>query len=163
MNFVCAELLINLSQKYIKVRLGEELLVRQEQSASVNDVKSDIRILTHSVPQGSNLGPLLFLIFIYDLPKCNDYFKCVMFADDCTLSCAVPSQYLHNAHVDINRNLVSVNRWLCANKIQVNVQKTKYVIYSYRGQLKLKKKLGISWMCLSQALTIFHKLLLQGR
>ena len=115
----------------------------RKQFVSVNDVQSDIRTLTHSVPQGSNLGPLLFLIFINDLPKCNDYFKCVMFADDCTLSWAVPTQYLHNAHVDIHRNFVSVNRWLCANKIQVNIQKTKYVIYSCRGQLKLQSDVCI--------------------
>ena len=62
----------------------------RKQYVHVNGVKSDTLNITHSVPQGSNLGPLLFLVQINDLPLCSDYFNYTMFADDCTLSVKFP-------------------------------------------------------------------------
>ena len=48
---------------------------------------SDKRTITCGVPQGTNLGPLLFLLYINDLPNCLDMTNASMFADDTSLSC----------------------------------------------------------------------------
>lgn len=108
-------------------------LSNRRQYVNVNDKNSCLRYLTHSVPQGSNLGPLLFLIFINDLPQCTNFFNYIMFADDCTISCVIPRSELATAHLAINVNLECIQRWLCANKIRINCSKTNYMLYAYTG------------------------------
>ena len=103
-------------------------LTDRKQIVSVNDVISGTGHITHSVPQGSNLGPLLFLIFINDLPKCTNFFKFLMFADDCTITCNFPKNELSFAPDRINNYLMHLNHWLIANKIKMNSSKTKYII-----------------------------------
>ena len=57
-----------------------------------------------------------------------------MFADDCCLTCPIPSGELDDAHERINAELDIVSEWLKSNKILINSDKTKYMIYTYRGQ-----------------------------
>ncbi len=54
----------------------------------MNGKKSHARGIRCGVPQGSNLGPILFLLYINDLPKCLETTKANLFADDTNLSCA---------------------------------------------------------------------------
>ena len=65
-------------------------LTNTEQYASINNMDSNPRVIKCGVPQGSILGPLLFLIFINDITKCSDQFKYILYADDSTLSTCVP-------------------------------------------------------------------------
>ena len=62
----------------------------KEQYVSINNVDSNPRVIQCGVPQGSILGPLLFLIFINDITKCSNQFKYILCADDSTLSTCVP-------------------------------------------------------------------------
>ena len=113
-------------------------LSNRRQYVVVDDVFSEICDISCGVPQGSILGPLLFLVFINDFPGCTDYFKFSLFADDSTLSCRVSKNELDTVHVTINDNLVLVSNWLIANKIMINADKTKYMIFSLRGDLGLR-------------------------
>jgi hypothetical protein len=84
--------------------------------------------------QGSNLGPSLFLIYINDLSKCLKSTDANLFADDTTLSCQ------GNESIDIESklsdDLTNIHKWLSANKLTINVEKTKYIIIGSRQRLE---------------------------
>ena len=85
---------------------------------------------THGVPQGSALGPLLFLLFINDFNKCSSFFNFHIFADDTNLFCT--NRSLSALELSVNENLKSVSSWLVANKLSLNIDKTNFIIFHPR-------------------------------
>jgi hypothetical protein len=80
---------------------------------SINNSTSSARPVTVDVPQGSILGPLLFLIFINDLPQCLNHCKSILYADDTLLYYSAKSTTEHEAK--INADLQSLSHWLNNN------------------------------------------------
>ena len=74
---------------------------------------------------------LLFLIFINDITKCSNKFKYILYADDSTLSTCVPGDNVLDSAELINSELKCLDRWLKSNKISINADKTKYMLFSY--------------------------------
>ena len=86
------------------------------------------------VPQGSILGPLLFLIYINDI--CDHLKDCsaILFADDTTL--LFTHDDLKTVVQNMNQSLQNIYRWLCVNKLSLNIEKTNYIVF-HNAQQKL--------------------------
>ena len=97
--------------------------------------------MSKGVPQGSILGPLLFLIFINDMHYCCPKFANIMFADDTTLTnplCTFSSDQ-HDTETSINLEINKVYYWLSLNKLSLNSNKSKFMIFHY-PQKKLQPR-----------------------
>ena len=101
--------------------------------STVNGELSETAKITCGVPQGSNLGPLLFLIYINDLPNCLDRASPRMFADDTNISIAANS--VTELEQIINSELKNLHQWLLANRLSLNVAKTEFMIIGSRQRL----------------------------
>ena len=98
------------------------------QTTQVDSYISARKDTTCGVPQGSVLGPLLFLIYINDIQECSEKLKFFLFADDTNILYA--DKNLRSLELIVNQELCKLYDWLTANKLTLNVKKTNFVIFS---------------------------------
>lgn len=114
------------------IKFISSYLTERKQYVVVNNFKSDYYVATSGIPQGSNLGPLLFLAFINDIVNCVHYNQILLFADDikifneinCYQDCA-------QLQTDIN-NLYT---WSVINRLPFNINKCKKITFSHCKQV----------------------------
>ena len=124
--------------KNIALKWFESYLKNRQQFVSFNGTDSEYTFIKTGVPQGSVLGPLLFLIYMNDLNNVSPYFKLICFADDsnfimsicfsernCSF-CQDQNKFDENL---INVELNKIYDWLCINKLSIQVKKTKYIFF----------------------------------
>lgn len=111
----------------------ESYLKNRSQACSVNGFQSTDLSITCGVPQGTILGPLLFLIYINDLPNCLSHLIPRMYADDTSLTYA--GNDIDNINDNVNDDLKRVYAWLAANKLTINMSKTEFLLIGSRQRL----------------------------
>lgn len=106
----------------------ESYLTNRKQYVSLNDTSSDMCQVACGVPQGSILGPLLFILYINDLTNASTFLKYVLFADDTNLFASGTD--INALCVKINTELDRLKNWFSVNKLSLNLSKTNYMIFS---------------------------------
>jgi hypothetical protein len=97
----------------------------------------------HGVPQGSVLGPILLLLYINDLLKIiNKTSTPIIFADDTSILFAHPKLF------DLNKNIqvifITLNKWLRANQLSLNFNKTNYVHFTTKRNMTTNLEIGFN-------------------
>ena len=122
-------------------------LTDRSQYVEIEGVSSNIIPLHTGVPQGSIMGPLLFLIYMNDVSNYTKQFNFILYAGDTTLSNTIHIPSL--SPIDLNEELTKVYDWLAVNKLSLNVRKpnmlyfmqwikgfkTRFPIWKSRGYL----------------------------
>ena len=104
----------------------------RSQFVSINGSESYLLKVTCGVPQGSVLGPILFLIYINDLPNVTERLQFYLFADDTNIYCQ--SDTLESLVVTVNCELKLLKKWLDTNKLSLNIDKTNYIIFHSKSK-----------------------------
>ena len=115
-------------------------LTNRQQYISYNNVKnSDLQKIIYGVPQGSILGPLLFLLYVNDLCNASNLIKPIMFADDTNFFYS--GKNIKHVFDIFNKELKIIQSWFNANKLSLNIKKTKYVFFhslTYKDKIPLR-------------------------
>ena len=113
----------------------ESYLSESTQYVTYNSVKYARERVNCGVPQGSILGPLLFLLYINDLSSVSEYCYSVLFADDTNVF--ISGENVNVLCSRLNEELEDIREWLCCNKLSLNVSKTHYMLFTPRKKLSL--------------------------
>uniref|UniRef100_A0A1B6J5X4 Reverse transcriptase domain-containing protein n=1 Tax=Homalodisca liturata TaxID=320908 RepID=A0A1B6J5X4_9HEMI len=107
--------------------LMETYLTDRYQFVKISEEKSDVLRVLSGVPQGSVLGPFLFVIFVNDLPAFIPD-KCILYADDKTL---LTSSANSETNCIVKNYMVERSKlWFCVNQLSVNSSKTEEIVFS---------------------------------
>jgi hypothetical protein len=121
----------------------KDYLTHRQQQVKCNGTTSKFKLIKFGVPQGSILGPLLFLIYINDLPNTSSILHFVLFADDSNVF------FSHKSYDEVfrilNQELLLLSDWFKANKLSLNLAKTNYIIFCshMKSTPQQKKKVQI--------------------
>ena len=116
----------------IPLQLLKTYLTNRKQYVKLHEVNSNVLPINTGVPQGSILGPLLFIIYINNFARASAIFDFICYADDTTLFSTL-NKFINaqniNPDIIINTELAKINEWLEINKLSLNVTKSKFMVF----------------------------------
>ena len=104
-----------------------DYLTNRQQFVTIGDNASDFDSVTWGVPQGSVLGPLLFLLYVNDIQNCAPDSCIKLFAEDTNIF--VTGKSLEETINKANNSLLLLSNWFAANKLSLSIDKTSYSIF----------------------------------
>ena len=108
----------------------QSYLTNREQYVECKNIQSSRHKINCGVPQGSVLGPLLFIIYMNDIQTTLTDSKGILFADDTTIS--KTDNNIDELYSTMNKDLHEISEWFKANKLSLNVSKTNYMLFQNR-------------------------------
>ena len=118
----------------ISLKWFTSYLENRKQYVSVNGTDSSLSATVCGVPQGSILGPLLFLLYINDIMNCSDLLYFILFADDTNLFYS--SKDLLLLQNTVICDLAKLAIWFTVNRLSLNVKKTTYVLFGSKRSIR---------------------------
>jgi hypothetical protein len=115
-------------------------LSNRNQYVLYNNCKSNLIYIRYGVPQGSILGPILFLIYINDIIYTSEKLSFVLFADDTNVFYV--DDNLNNLSNNLKIELDKLRIWFLANKLSINISKTNYIIFGPKSNSELTILIG---------------------
>ena len=109
-------------------------LSAREQVVSIGNCLSCPKPISVGVPQGSILGPLLFIIYVNDLPNCLRHCKIILYADDTLIHYSAKT--VQDIETYLNIDLQTVSQWLQSNLLTLNCDKSRFVLFGSTRRLK---------------------------
>jgi hypothetical protein len=101
------------------------------QYVTVNNINSSKQTVRCGVPQGSVLGPSLFILYVNDMCKASNILKAILFADDTNLF--LSGYNIKNLCDLVTNELSNLNQWFTVNKLSLNVNKTNFMVFSKKN------------------------------
>ena len=130
----------------------ESYLTDRKQSARLGTSLSDELTITHGLPQGSILGPMLFNLYINDLPSAVTSSCADSYVDDTKIYCSFSAKNMNSCLVKMTEDLRLIAGWCCSHQLLINPSKTKLIFFFGTRQL-LSKVSDIRVPFLDQELT----------
>ena len=125
----------------IALKWFQNYLTNRKRNVKYNDITSEAMTITTGVPQGSILGPLLFLLYITDMQNCSKLVSTILFAGDTNIF------HSHSCLKDLNLimqdEINKIADWITSNKLSLNTAKTKFILFRSSNK-KLKHNITIS-------------------
>jgi hypothetical protein len=116
----------------VTLALFKSYLENRMQCVQIGDQRSKFKIIRTGVPQGSVLGPVLFLLYMNDFPKCLHQVKSTLYADDTNLY--ITGNNINNLINLMENEMSNASDWMKVNKLSLNIEKTGFVIYHSKNK-----------------------------
>lgn len=113
------------------LNLLTDYLINRRQAVNFNGEISSLKAVKFGVPQGSVLGPMLFSIYMDNLPPIFKVLHVKMYADVMAFYCSVNCHNIAEQSVGINKEPELFAKWCKHIKVTLNVEKTKCILYSH--------------------------------
>ena len=120
----------------VVIKLLKSYLTERKQFVQVNNKKSSEIDIKHGVPQGSILGPLLFLIYINDLPDQVQHGRMVLFADDSNL--ITTGKKCEELEIQTFIELANIKQWFEKNGLVLNTNKSNFILFKNKNKPDLE-------------------------
>ena len=139
------EILLRKLQNYgirgIPLKWFNSYLSNRNTFIEINSLKSEEIPINIGVPQGSILGPILFLLYVNNIPEISSFFRTQLFADDTIVSTSGPD--FNILKTSTNTELMKLSNWTFANKLTLNASKTEFLVFSNRHYEKNDANLNL--------------------